>query len=252
MLCFAFSWVVNDLGIEQFVFNHIGCPEFKAVSPILHPLIAGLATPWIHYSDDNAYHNRSKSSSIRILLKGDTSLHSIQDYLIGGNVTCEYDDMASLSAADPLSQVTVLLPTKLYTERFHVIIFSLMQYNFDSWEDGSDTLLPELFGTLDSLCGDTPGNPLLVILLGSEIPFEAGSDSDKKLAELHAELRPIIEDYALAQSRIRTINITDYIHDQSDFDNSVNRFSVRVYSDIVEQIVIHINEKINEIIASRQ
>ncbi len=246
---FAFSWFVTGMGIEQYVYNSIGSPDIIAVGPVCTTLQKDISVPWIKQIEPNASDVISdKQHNIRILLKGSSDIHSIEDYLVGGEITSEYDNMALLCKEAPSAQVRPVLPTKLYSVSYHIIIYSLLQYSYTSWESDSDGMLAELFNTLDSLCCNTPGAPTIILLLGSEIPFEGGTEDDKKLAELHSELSQIIYDFAADNPAVKAINVTDFITDQSDFDNSVNRFGVRVYSDIVARIVEHINEKVDALL----
>ena len=239
VLAFAFSWKVAGMGIEQYVYNKIGCPELITSGPIRPALQAGLSTPWIQEDvQSEVLEDPGKRGKIKILLKGSRNLKPIEDYLIGGAVTTEYDGND--------------LPTYMFTKPYHIIIYSLLQEDYSAWAENSDDMLAGLFGTLDSLSNQTPGNPMVILLLGSETPYLAGTDNDRNLAELHKELRPILLEYAEDNPKIRTINVSDYINDQSDFDGSINRFGVRVYSDMVEQIVAFINEKVDEIISSSQ
>lgn len=248
VLAFAFSWKVAGMGIEQYIYNKLGCPEIITTGPVRPALQEGAETPWINEDIQNSILDEpGKRGKIKILLKGSRTLKPIEDLLIGGIVTTEYDD---LSATDQANSPE--LPTYLFTNPYHIIIYSLLQEDYSAWAKNSDEMLSELFKTLDNLCSQTPGNPMVILLLGSETPFTSGTDDDRNLAELHKELNPIIMEYAEDHPKIRTINVSDLIKDQNDFDGSVNRFGVRVYSDMVEQIVVFINQKVDEIIASSQ
>jgi GT2 family glycosyltransferase len=185
----------------------------------------------------------STDSSIQILIKGNSNLHFIEDYLIGGSVTTEYD-----SSFDYYNSP---LPSMLYSSRFDIIVFSLIQEDYSVWEKDSDRKLSELFETLESLCSDTINDPTIILLLGYESQSPLSYLSDGNLAELHSEINPLILDFAARQQRIRTINVTDYINSPDDFDGSVNTFCTRVYSDIVEQIVVFINEKVDELLGTQ-
>lgn len=177
--------------------------------------------------------NEAASNSIRILIKGNANLHPIEDYLIGGNITTEYDI--------PFDYYSSPLPSMLYTKPFHIIIFSLLQEDYSAWETNSEKKLSELFQTLDKLTLNIPGKPMIILLLGYESDSEVSGLPDGKLAQLHSEINPIIRDYAGDNIKIRTINITEFIQSRSDFDGSVNVFSTRVYSDLVEKICAYIN-----------
>ncbi len=236
MLCFAFSWKVTGMSIEQYIYNKLGCPAIEQQPPVYCDLVNGQETPWISEDAQSAVTtDRARNARINLLLKGDSSLKPIEDYLVGGNVTSEYDDGTSQ------------LPTKLYSAPFHIIIYSLLQQDYSSWESDGDAKLTVLLEELEKLCDYALGDPTILLLLGPEKEYDAGSQQDRQLSSLYRELNPIITDFAADHSQIRTINVTDFIEGSSDFNGSVNAFSVKVYSDIVEQIVIHINEKIDSL-----
>ncbi|SFB94265.1 glycosyltransferase family 2 protein [Butyrivibrio sp. YAB3001] len=207
LLAKTLSWSVKDLGIEE-------------------------------YLNQNNETSHQIENGIRVLIKSDLELHPIEDYLIGGNITTEYFSHANNIA----SAIYDSLPTKLYSSKYHIIIYSLLQYDYSKWESEDDTLLSKLLKTLENLATDTIGKPGIILLLGSETTFPSCSEKDNELADLYKEINPIITDFASEHAKIRTINVTDLIHNQSDFNGSINNFSTRVYSDITEQICLLINE----------
>lgn len=168
---------------------------------------------------------------LRVLLKGPSSLSPIADYLIGGNITTEFFDGESDS-----------LPTKLFANQYHVIIYSLLQFSYGKWKKDGDSELGKLFEELENICAIAPGNPTLILLLGSEKEYADAPEKEKDLASLYSELNPILSDFADDHENVYVINVTDLIHDQSDFDGSINRFSTKVYSDITEEICKLINQ----------
>ena len=244
LLCFAFSWRVTGMGIDKYIYNKLCCPAFNIHSSEIEELSAGLSTPVITEDMTSAITmERARNKGLNILLKVEKSLHPIEEYLVGGNLTTEYSYGCS-----PLEDV---LPTMLYVADYHIVIYSLLQENYEMWENDGDKKMSEMFDTLEKLCSKAKGNPTVILLLGAEnAVFEEGS-KNAKLAELHSEINPIICDFAQEQYRIRTIKVSDYIMDKSDFNGSVNSFSVRVYSDIVAQIVVYINEKVDQILARK-
>ncbi|WP_026521617.1 glycosyltransferase family 2 protein [Butyrivibrio sp. VCB2001] len=187
--------------------------------------------------------NDKKPNSIRILLKGNENLHPIADYLIGGSVTTEYDNPFRFNISP--------FPTKLNSTPFHIIIFSLMQEDYSAWEHDSEEMLSQMFKTFENLVSHTPGNPTIILLLGYESESSLDNLPDGELAELHYEINPLIRDFASEHPNIRTINVADYINSLSDFNGSVNQFVTRIYSDIVEKIVVYINEKVDHLLATK-
>nr|MCR4832376.1 hypothetical protein [Butyrivibrio sp.] len=219
-ICSYFAWDVSDMEIEKYLAD-------KG------------SVPWIREDIEHSItFDKAKKSRINILLKGPDSLSPIADYLVGGNITTEYDSAKEL-------------PSKLFSSEYHIIIYSLLQDNYASWATDGDAMLSRIFSTLDDIDEKAPGSPMLILLLGSTVPYLSGTDNDQKLAELYGELNPILQSYAEDHEKIRIIDVTGFIKDQSDFNDSQNCFSVRVYSDIVEAICIYINEKVDEILSQR-
>ena len=219
-VCSYFAWDVSDMEIEKYLAD-------KG------------SVPWITEDTDHSItFDKAKKSRINILLKGPDTLNPIADYLVGGNITTEYDSEKEL-------------PSKLFSSEYHIIIYSLLQEDYASWAADGDAMLSRIFSTLDDIDEKVPGSPMLILLLGSTVPYMSGTDNDQKLAELYGELNPILQSYAEDHEKIRIIDVTGFIKDQSDFNDSQNCFSVRVYSDIVEAICIYINEKVDEILSQR-
>lgn len=216
-ICSYFAWDVAGMEIEKYLLDK------KSI-------------PWLSEDTEHSItSDNAKKSRINLLLKGPKSLTPIAEYLLGGNITTEYDSEKEL-------------PSKLFSSEYHIIIYSLLQEDYASWATDGDAILSRIFSTLDDIDEKAPGSPMLILLLGSTVPYTAGTENDRNLAELYSELNPIFQSYAEDYEKIRIIDVTGFIKDQSDFNDSQNCFSVRVYSDIVEAICIYINEKVDEIL----
>lgn len=226
MLRQAISWMVADCRLEDYIRKNIES----------HGKMVGSAS----------------SGKIRILIKGDKSLSPIEEYLIGGSITTEYEDAFTATGGCPNTSLGEDLPTLLYNSKYHIIIFSLLQYDYDSWERDGDGCLGNLFETMDNLYEKAPGNPTIILLLGSEVYYNTADKKSCNLAELHSEINPIISDFAADRDRMRLINITEFISGPADFKGSVDHFSVRVFSDIAERVCLYINEKVDEILSSNR
>lgn len=186
----------------------------------------------------------AKSNKIRILIKGDKSIRPIEEYLIGGNISTEYNEDHSRNLCIEGDG----LPSLMLTSRYHIIIYSLLQYNYASWEQNPDRCLGKLFETLDDIYESAPGNPMIILLMGSETYYNSSDELSCKLAELNSELNPILMDYAAENERIRLINVSEFIEGPDDFTGNINQFSVRVFSDIAERVCLYVNEKVDELL----
>ncbi len=155
---------------------------------------------------------------LRVLLKGQSILSPVADYLIGGNVTCELGDNSDNT-----------LPTKLFTDRFHVIVYSLLRSSTQciapdaSSSPSDEDLLGETFEFLENIRDNAPGVPVLIILTDEEI-------------------FPIINEFAMDHDKTKAINITALIKNRSDIDGSKYEFTTGFYSDLTEEIVKIIND----------
>ena len=81
-------------------------------------------------------------------------------------------------------------------------------------------------------------NSILCLILGSEISYENETDpSYIDRADYHAKLNAAIRSFASCSPRIRLIEITHYIHSQSDYSNNINHFTPSVYYSISRDVL---------------
>ncbi len=151
---FLFSCRVLGMGIEQYVYNLLGCPEFEIKQPVAATLAHDKEVPWITESTQEAItEDRIKGNRVRILLKGPCDMSAIEPYLSGANITTEFNyindrgfvttgqnhsvhirESAQLSE-DEINEIINEVPfivkgdfeTKIFTEKYHVICYSLIQ-----------------------------------------------------------------------------------------------------------------------------
>ena len=151
---FLFSCRVLGMGIEQYIYNKLGDPEFDTKEPVATHLSAGVKPEWISEADDEAVKQDSMlNNRVRILLKGPCDMSAIEPYLAGANITTEFNyvneygfvttgqnhtrhivESAELSEDELneiLNEVQFIIKgdfeTKLFTNRYHVICISLLQ-----------------------------------------------------------------------------------------------------------------------------
>ncbi|MCR5789578.1 MAG: HAD-IIIC family phosphatase [Lachnospiraceae bacterium] len=327
---FLFSCRVLGMGIEQFVYNRLGCPDFPVKEPVAATLAKEKETPWIKEdTGEEIREDKAKSNRVRILLKGPCDMSAIEPYLTGGSITTEFNyindkgfattgqnhtmhiyESATLSAKE-LSRITEEVPfiidgdfkTKLFTDSYHIICLSLLQdlsaglyrnketgayisfssRNFDltaplyqarfirgeiqghefpftqeildafseKWEFVGATPLDLLLRNLDFIYENVPGNPLMILLLGSETDYQNNTEEFAGLCEVYREVNPVIKAFAEDHDRIRVIDPTDFIHSQEDFEDCINHFSRNVYYEIAGRVCEYINETVEKIAAKR-
>lgn len=151
---FLFSCRVLGMGVEQYVYNKLGCPGFEIKQPVASALADKAPIPWITEAYDEAItEDRIKNNRARILLKGPCDMSAIEPYLAGGNITTEFNYInefgfvttgqnhtahiveSAVLTDEEIDDITAKVPfivkgdfaTKLFTERYHVICFSLLQ-----------------------------------------------------------------------------------------------------------------------------
>ena len=151
---FLFSCRVLGMGIEQYIYNKLGCPVIDVKDPVATSLSKDIDITWISESDDESVtEDRLLKNRVRVLLKGPCDMSAIEPYLAGANITTEFNyineygfvttgqnhtehvrESAELSDED-IEEITVEAPfiirgdfeTKIFTEEYHVICLSLLQ-----------------------------------------------------------------------------------------------------------------------------
>ncbi len=151
---FLFSCRVLGMGIEQYIYNMLGCPDFNIKEPVASKLKAGIDIPWIRENKGGAIiEDRIKNSRVCILLKGPCDMSAIEPYLAGANITTEFNyindkgfvttgqnhtehiiESAKLSDEeidDILSEAPFIIKgdfeTNIFSHKYHVICLSLLQ-----------------------------------------------------------------------------------------------------------------------------
>lgn len=320
---FLFSCRVIGMGIEQYIYNLLGCPSFEVKEPISVKLEKDKNVDWITEAHEQEIDSDPGTKNrVRLLLKGPCDLDSIEPYITGASITTEFNyvnEKGFITAGqnhsmhiwekanmtdEEIDRILKEVPfitagdftTKLFEEEYHVICFSMLsdlvqglykrkdkeeyiaftnknhvltdgnnkdgfingtlngnQYPFTSevidefasnWEYVGIIPIELLFRNLDYIYDHVKGKPIIILILGSEIDYEGFSDEFGGLAEIYREYNPAITEFALDHDRMKVINITDFIHSQDDFIDSINHFSRNVYYNIAGEICNYINEKL--------
>ena len=320
---FLFSCRVIGMGIEQYVYNHLGCPEFEIKGKVSVGLESGKEVPWIKEDVDNEIKmDPEKDKRVRILMKGPCDLDSTIPYISGGNITTEFNyvnekgfttagqnhtmhiwqaaHLGNEEIEDILSEVPFIqrgdFETKLFSEEYHVICLSMLQdtgaglyrnkktgayisfsgltrpltdlsnaedymsgvlqnhaflFNREiierfakDWEFVGSTPVELLLRNLDYIYDHVKGKPEFILILGSEIPYEGGDEGYEGVLDNNRFYNPIIQEFAEDHERMHVINITDFIHSQSDYEGCINHFNRNVYYMIAGEICRVINDSI--------
>lgn len=151
---FLFSCRVLGMGIEQFVYDKLGCPGFEVKEPVASMLSAEASVPWINEAaDEEITEDMLLNNRVRVLLKGPCDMSAIEPYLAGANITTEFNyinDMGFVTTGqnhtmhirecmelseDEMDEIFNEVPfiikgdfeTKLFSNRYHVICISMLQ-----------------------------------------------------------------------------------------------------------------------------
>ncbi len=151
---FLFSCRVLGMGLEQYIYNMLGCPDFDVAEPVASKLEKDKDIPWItEDTGSEIKQDKTAGNRVRVLLKGPCDMSAIEPYLAGGSITTEFNYINSdgfvttgqnhsmhiyqkaTLPTDEIEQIVKDVPfiidgdfeTKLFENEYHVICFSLLQ-----------------------------------------------------------------------------------------------------------------------------
>lgn len=114
----------------------------------------------------------------------------------------------------------------------------------DAWEFVGKTPLEILLRNLDYIYENAPGNPNIVLLLGSERKFENNTPEYEGFEEWHKTVNEAVYKFAEDRERIKIVDVNRFILSQADYADSINHYSRNVYYDLTTEIVKIINNKV--------
>lgn len=112
----------------------------------------------------------------------------------------------------------------------------------ERWEFVGTTPGEIIVRNLEYMYFNAPGSPAFVLLLGSEIEYEGENPEFADHARRHREINERVKVFAADKKRVRLVNITDFIHSQEDYGDSINHFSRKVYYNLATAVCSCINE----------
>ncbi len=105
-----------------------------------------------------------------------------------------------------------------------------------NWEFVGTTSGEDLLKNLEYMYYHAPGLPRFVLLLGSEMEYEGENAEFASHAERHREINALVRAFAEGKSRIRLIEMKDFIHSQADYADCINHFQREVYYHLAEAL----------------
>lgn len=151
---FLFSCRVLGMGIEQYVYDKLGCPDFEVAEPVASALLKDKKIPWISETVNEAVTvDNARNRRVRLLLKGPCDMSAIEPYLAGANITTEFNYINEFGfittgqnhtmhirqsielSSEEIDSIVKDAPfiikgdfeTKLFSEKYHVICLSMLQ-----------------------------------------------------------------------------------------------------------------------------
>ena len=83
-----------------------------------------------------------------------------------------------------------------------------------------------------------PKTTTLCIILGATLPL----DGFEEVAERHFVINDVVKEIATNNSRLRYIDVDEFIHSKNDVTDHINHYQTRVYYDIAQAMIRVINE----------
>lgn len=83
-----FSCRILGMGIEQYIYNKLGCPDIEVKAPVTTPLKKNSPVDWIEETYLEESSTQKKASNTNVLFKGPCDLLSATDYI---NADCNID-----------------------------------------------------------------------------------------------------------------------------------------------------------------
>ena len=113
------------------------------------------------------------------------------------------------------------------------------------WEFAGITPIDLLFRNLDYIYDNVKGNPIIILMLGSEIDYSGKEEEFAGSAETNRQINPVITEFAEDHDRMRVINATDFVNSQDDYRDSENHLTRNVYYKIAGRVCDYINEAVS-------
>lgn len=112
------------------------------------------------------------------------------------------------------------------------------------------TKIQDYINFLDNLLEKKP-DTYICLILGSEIPYDKEIDSSYiDRHEFHKIFNDAVKKYALSNSYIKYIEITNHIKSQKDFSDNINHFTPKIYFELSQEIISILNQIFNTSISN--
>lgn len=110
--------------------------------------------------------------------------------------------------------------------------------------------IEEMVNNLNFIRNHITENTLLVIMLGSEVPFENNHfEAYMDRHELHKKYNDAVRLYAKDKENVKVLDVNKYITGQDCFYKHINHFTPKVYYEMAQDMVKLINDWIGITVA---
>lgn len=116
-----------------------------------------------------------------------------------------------------------------------------------NWEFVGSTSGEDLIRNLEYMYSHCLGEPMFILLLGSEMEYEGENAEFANHAQIHKKMNDLVKRFAADKERVRLIEMTRFIHTQEDYEDCINHFSRNVYYDLATAVCSCINEKVDSL-----
>ena len=317
---FVFSCRTLNMGVEQYVYHCIGCPQLSIVGDVSSSL-AGEKPDWINSSHRVSDGEKENLGNGKVLIKGlcdmqqmfafiKESKNIITEFVYVNNKgisieqgahtahiveSCELSNEEKQRLVDsvPFGDKG-MFETDLYNDDMQYIVLSmLVDPNLGMYREKSsgsiiafgeftndltdESIWDELIegkrftancpfdketlrnikaqfeflgrinpeGTiknLDYIYRHISKNAVLILLLGSEIPYENNTQTAYFDREIyHKQLHSGIAEWMKDKDRVRLLDVNKYLTGQQDFTNNINHFTKRIYYELSKELINIIN-----------
>lgn len=106
----------------------------------------------------------------------------------------------------------------------------------EEWEYVGATKVEALERNLEYMYNHIKGEPLFVLMLGSELEYEGENAAFAGHASFHRDVNDMARRFAKGRDRVKLIEATKYIRTQSDYVDCIDHYSRNVYYEMAQEL----------------
>jgi hypothetical protein len=106
----------------------------------------------------------------------------------------------------------------------------------EAWEYVGATKTEDLERNLEYMYSHVKGQPLFILMLGSEMECEGNDEAFAGHAAFHREVNAMAREFAEGKENVRLVEATKYIRSQSDYADCIDHYSRNVYYEMAQEL----------------